>query len=239
MERKLIFLDTETTGTEEKDRLIQLAYRTSDGKEVNELFRVPIPISIEAMATHHITEKMLHGKPYFRESEVYHDLKERLERGEILVAHNAKFDIAMLEKEGIRVGSFIDTLKVARALDPEGKIPSYKMQYLRYYLGIEIGATAHDAWGDILVLEKLFYRMLKKMVESTGKTSDEMIDEMIAISQKPSFIHRIQFGKYKGEKIEDIAREDPDYLRWLLKEKEKNPEGEEDWIYTLRKVLHL
>jgi len=239
MKHTLIFLDTETTGTEKEDRLIQLAYRTSDGEEVNELFNPGRKIAIEAMAVHHITEKMIQGKEKFSESETYRKLKKRLEKGNILVAHNAQFDIAMLEKEGLKIPNFIDTLKVARHLDQEGKIPSYAMQYLRYFLDIEVEAIAHDAWGDILVLEKLFYRMLKKMKEKTGKETDDMIKEMMEISRKPSYIHRISFGKYKGEKLEDIALQDPDYLRWLLKEKEKQGEGEEDWIYSLKKALHI
>jgi hypothetical protein len=47
----LAFTDTETTGTEEEDRLLQLAYRCG-GKDVNELYRPPVPINLMAMATH-------------------------------------------------------------------------------------------------------------------------------------------------------------------------------------------
>ena len=239
MMKTLIFLDTETTGTSEQDRLIQLAYRTSDGEEVNELFNPGLPIAIEAMAVHHITEKMVKGKPRFQESPVYDRLRERLERGDIVVAHNASFDVAMLEKEGLKVPSYIDTLKVARYLDPEAKISSYSLQYLRYLLGIEVEANAHDAWGDILVLEKLFYRMLKKMKEVSGKPSDVLIEEMVRISCQPALIRRMNFGKYRGKLLSDLAERDPEYLRWLLAEKEKSPKGEEDWIYSLRKVLGL
>ncbi len=56
MKYKLLFLDTETTGNEEHDRLCQVAY--SDGTTRHSaLFKPPIPISIESMAVHHITEK--------------------------------------------------------------------------------------------------------------------------------------------------------------------------------------
>ena len=183
-EKKLIFLDTETTGTDIEDKLIQVAYRTTDNVDVNELFTPDLPIKIGAMAVHHITEKMISGKPAFVGSPVYLDLEKRFAAGEIFIAHNAKFDINMLEKEGLKIGTFIDTLKVARALDPDSKIDSYAMQYLRYLLGIEIEAQAHDAWGDILVLEQLFYRMLKKIMESQDISKDEAIDWMIEISTK-------------------------------------------------------
>ncbi len=238
-EKKLIFIDTETTGTENEDRLIQVAYRTTDGFDVNEFFKPELPIKIGAMAVHHITEKMVENKPYFKNSPTYNDLKKRLSAGEIFVAHNAPFDIAMLEKEGLKIGSFIDTLKVARALDPHAKIESYAMQYLRYLLSIEIEATAHDAWGDILVLEQLFYRMLKKIMETKKIDEKEALNYMIDISSKPSLIRSINFGKYKGCKIEDIAEKDPGYLKWLLSEKEKSNEDETDWIYSLKRFLHL
>jgi exodeoxyribonuclease X len=38
-----IFLDTETTGTEEKDRMCQLAYKIETSAIVNELFKPPFP----------------------------------------------------------------------------------------------------------------------------------------------------------------------------------------------------
>ena len=41
-----IFLDTETTGTDEDDRLCQIAFKTEDGLIVNELFNPGKPISI-------------------------------------------------------------------------------------------------------------------------------------------------------------------------------------------------
>lgn len=237
--KTLIFLDTETTGTDIEDRLIQVAYRTTDGVDVNELYKPELAIKIAAMAVHHITEKMIVDKPSFKNSPAYKDLEKRFAAGEIFVAHNAKFDIAMLEKEGLKIGTFIDTLKVARHLDPESKIDSYAMQYLRYLLGIEVEATAHDAWGDILVLEQVFYRMLKKMMASQSISKEEAIKQMIEISSKPSLIRSINFGKHKGSKLEDIAKTDVGYLKWLLGEKMKSDEDEEDWIYSLKHYLHI
>jgi len=239
IERTLLFIDTETTGTGPEDKLIQVAYRTTDGIDVNELYKPNRPIEIAAMAVHHITEKMIANKPAFIGHNVYEDLKKRFARGEIFIAHNAKFDINMIEKEGLHVGTFIDTLKVARHLDPESKIDSYGMQYLRYLLGIEIEATAHDAWGDILVLEQVFYRMLKKMMTASDISKEQAIEKMIEISTKPSLIRSINFGKYKGGKLEDIAKNDTGYLKWLLGEKMKSDEDEEDWIYSLKHYLHI
>jgi len=118
-----IFLDTETTGTEKKDRLCQLAYKTETGKIVNQLFKPPLPIAIEPMSIHHITNEMVENKPAFKDSPDHRKLVDLLNDDKnILVAHNAKFDVNMLEKEGVHPKRVICTLKLARHMDPEGVI---------------------------------------------------------------------------------------------------------------------
>ncbi len=234
--KKIIYLDTETTGNEEKDRLCQLAYK--DGEtSFSELYKPSLPISIESSAVCHITNKMVADKPTFSDSKDYSHIKKLLEdENAVLVAHNAKFDLGMLEKEGIAPPHHICTLRVARYLDRDGVIPRHNLQYLRYYLEIEIDATAHDAAGDVLVLEKLFERLLKKVTEEEGDEK-KALSKMIEVSNTPSLIPVITFGKYAGRKIADLAREDPGYLMWLLTEKRKSEGDEEDWIFTLEKNL--
>lgn len=235
----LVFLDTETTGNEPDDVLLQIAYRTTDdADDVNELFNPGKPIKIGAMAVHHITEKMVADKPSFVNSPAYHDLQSRA-RDNIFVAHNAKFDVAMLEKEGIHPTRIIDTLKIARALDPQNKIESYALQYLRYLLNIEVEAIAHDAFGDILVLEQLFWRLAKKIMETKNISLQSAVDMMLEISEQPLLIRYFQFGKYKNTSVEEVAKTDPGYLSWLLEQKKNSeqPEMEEDWIYTLEYYL--
>lgn len=237
---ELIFLDTETTGNGPDDRLIQVAYTVNDDSPfVDELYTPPLPIKIEAMAVHHITEKMIEGKPAFPGSKEFKDLEERFSRGAIMIAHNAPFDAGMLEKEGLAPGRVIDTLKIAHHLDPDGKISSYKLQYLRYLLGIEVQATAHDAKGDVLVLEQLFYRFLKKMMEKENISQDTAIEQMINITEAPLEHKFFPFGKHKNKSILDVAREDRGYLEWLLRTKEEQEPDDTDWIFTLKKALGI
>lgn len=239
MSHKLLFLDTETTGNEKKDFLCQIAW--SDGKTRHTaLFKPPIQISIESMAIHHITNKAVAHKPLFKFSTEHAALSKQLKDEEtVLIAHNAIFDLGMLAKENLVPQAFICTLRVARYLDPEEKIPSYRLQYLRYYLDLEIeqSAIAHDALGDVLVLEKLFDRLLKKIIETDNCSENEAYKKMIDISSHPSLIKTFKFGKYNEKKVEEIAKSDPGYLEWLLAQKlESNPD-DEDWIYTLKHYL--
>jgi len=206
-----IFLDTETTGSGNKDRLCQLAYKLDTGEIVNELFKPPLPIGIEAMSFNHITNEMVADKPAFRDSPEYFQLVDLLaDDKNILVAHHAQFDINMLLKEGVHPKKFICTFKLAKYLYPKGKIPSYSLQYLRYYLGFQIQATAHDALGDTLVLEKLFERLFVKMKNNFNL--DEVEGRMMEISNNPVMLSRINFGKHKGGLFRDIPL---DYLQWL------------------------
>ncbi len=237
MSYKLLFFDTETTGNRENDRLCQIAYICEEAIG-NEMFKPPLPISIDAMAVHHITNKMVDGKPVFIDSPSHAYLRERAQDPEtVFVAHNAPFDLGMLKKEGIEPMNTICTLKVVRALDDENKIPSYKLQYLRYLLDIDIEATAHDAMGDVLVLQKVYAYLEKLLREKRNLDTDEAIRIMIDISSLPSLLKHITFGKHKGKTIADVAKEDRGYLEWLYKEKQKDAANETEWIYTLEFYL--
>ena len=236
---RIIFLDTETTGNSDTDRLCQLAVkeRYIDEPLINALYKPPVPISIESMAIHHITERMVAGKPAFKDAAEYVGLKDLLEHEEtITVAHNATFDSAMLAREGIVPRQTICTYKLAYALDPSDILPNYRLQYLRYLLDLDVEAEAHDAWGDVLVLEALFERFAEKMKERHG-TEEAALEAMLAISARPLLFTTLRFGKYNGKKIEEVVKTDQDYLEWLLREKEKDPAGEADWIYTLKHYL--
>lgn len=241
---ELLFLDTETTGTEEKDRLIQVAYAKEFDAEVTcELFKPEVPIAIMAQATSHITPRMVENKEAFKTSETAMKLQELL-KTHALVAHNAKFDIKMLQKEGIEVPNFICTLKIARYLDKNAVIESYGLQYLRYLLDLDVTATAHDAKGDVIVLMALFKRLVKKVSEITDNGEDTeggLYAEMVRISKQPIEFVKFNFGKHKGKTVAEVANDpyDRSYLNWLLKEKLANEPDDEDWIFTLKKHLNV
>ena len=233
----LVFLDTETTGINFEDRLCQLAFKTKE-ETYCELFKAPLRIPPEASAVTHITNKMVADKDTFRESKEFQRIKKLLEdRNTIMVCHNAPFDDGMIRKEGITPAQYICTLKVVRYLDKDAKFSQYKLQYLRYFLELEVEAQAHDALGDVLVLEKFFDYLLVEMKKETGANEEQAIAKMIEISNNPSLLLSFNFGKHNGKKISEVAQADPGYLEWLLAQKMQNPNGEEDWIYTLKYYL--
>ncbi len=234
---RLIFFDTETTGNTESDFLCQIAYKTGDESFAG-LYKPEKKIPPEASAVHHITNKMVGDKPAFKDSGDFKKIKKLFEQDDaVVVAHNAPFDLPMIKKEGIEPERFICTLRLARHLDPEEKITSYRLQNLRYLLDLDIEATAHDAMGDVLVLEKLFERLKNKMMKEGSLSEEEVIEKMIEISSQPSLLRTFRFGKHNGKRVDEVAKTDRGYLQWLLAEKEKSDQSDEDWIYTLKHYL--
>ena len=241
---KLIFFDTETTGNTEKDFLCQIAYKVHDpstslgASTFAGLYKPPIKIPPEASAVHHITNKMVKDLPAFKESGDLPRVKKVFEdKDAIVVAHNAPFDLLMIKKEGIEPEKSICTLRVARHLDKEEKIERFNLQYLRYLLDLDVEADAHNALGDVLVLEKLFERLKNKMMESENSGEKETLEKMIEISSHPSLLHTFKFGKHNGKRIEEVMRIDRGYLEWLLAQKLNGEGVDEDWIYTLKHHL--
>lgn len=223
-----IFLDTETTDRGPADRLCQIAFKTEDGLTVNELFNPGRPISIDAMAVHHITNEMVQDKPSFRGSDAWHQLQNLIKSDRnVMVAHNAAFDVDMLKKEGIEPKRVVCTFKLARYFDKDGLIPRYSLQYLRYYLKLDVDATAHSALGDILVLEALFQHIHLKAVEEFKDDADARI---IEVSNKPVLYRRMPFGKHKGLKMSKVPA---DYLKWLAR-----TDLDEDLRYTVDHYLN-
>ena len=222
-----IYLDIKTTGNGPADRLCQIAFKIKGGYTVNELFNPRMPISIDAMTVHHITNEMEVEKPQFRNSDTWRKLQDLINSdGNVMVAHNSAFDVDMLKKEGIEPKNVICTLKLARYFDKDGVIPKYGLQYLRYYLKLNVDATPHTALGDILVLEALFNRIYAKAVIEFG---DDTVAKMIELSSKPVLYRKMPFGKHKGLRMEEVPL---DYLQWL-----SGTDLEEDLRYTIEQYL--
>ncbi len=243
----LIFLDTETTGNDlESDRLCQVCFKVG-GKLTVKNFKPTVPISVKAMSVTNITNKVVENEEKFAGSDTQKELQELLNEN-ILVAHNAKFDIAMLENDGMTVPKFICTLRLARYLDEKVEIPEYNLQYLRYHYDVfgedgrgelkDVEIIPHSADGDVLVLEAVFNYLYEEAKNKAGGDigEEEIINRMVDISSKPSIIKKFTFGKYADKMVDEVLRYDRGYLEWFLKTKEE--EGtDEDWIYTLKYFL--
>ena len=236
---KYVILDTETTGVEEEDRIIQLSYLVTDMEgnilEVHDdLCTAPLPTKFDSMAIHNITPEMLEGKPVCVDTKAFARLNELNVPENIMVIQNAEFDEAMLAKEGFTsVMNLIDTYRILRkkyALQtPHG------LQHKRYELGLykrepelinELGVEvrAHDALGDVVVLKLFLDHLL-----NDGQDRDEMME----LCSAPIMLDIMTFGKHKGKTFEEIALNDRNSLQYMI----DTFDLDGDLRYTMEKIM--
>ncbi|MDQ7023648.1 MAG: hypothetical protein Q9M97_09225 [Candidatus Gracilibacteria bacterium] len=220
--------------------MIQLAYRKlENGEKTDEnlFFMTDTKIEVGSMAVHGIYPKLLEKKS---EGKYLDDNSRTMLEKEfttnILVAHNMDFDKDVLGKEGIKYGEkLIDTLKVAKTMwaegvlfNSEGNAPEYvNLQYLRYFFelyeitdkdGVEECTTAHDAFGDVIVLENIFYSLFERAKKELNISDEKTLEIMQRITAKEfSMIKTMRIGKYRGKSFEEVAKLDKGYLEWVTK----------------------
>ena len=240
-----VLFDTETTGNQEDDKVIQFGAMIVDQKgkveAFDELCSTNVDIKLEAMEVHNITPDLLINKPKAIETSFYKRLEELNTNENYLIAHNISFDMGMIKKEGfVNQYQLIDTLRCAKHLYPD--LPYHRLQYIRYALELyktetaeaaknNITIKAHDAIGDVLVMKLFLTKLVGKCREMYPDYNP--IEKLVDLTKTPVFMKTFKFGKHKGKDIESVAKEDAGYLNWMR----TNMELDEDLRYTLDKVL--
>jgi DNA polymerase III subunit epsilon len=91
-----LFLDTETTGLDDKAEVVELAVVNADGKILVDTLIKPVnPIPREATALHGITNEMVKTAPCWQD--IYPEISAFI-TGRLVLAYNAPFDARMLEQ---------------------------------------------------------------------------------------------------------------------------------------------
>lgn len=157
----------------------------------------------------------------------------------MFVAHNALYDIGILRNEGVGVESYIDTLRVSRHVIVSEQ---YKLHYLRYFLKLNVDGQAHDAWGDVAVLEALFEYLKTVVKDAFNLEGDEaIIKKMFELTNTPVLMPIFKFGKYTGKTFDEVSLIDRGYLEWLYDSEMRNDPARqsEDLLFTLKHYLNL
>ena len=206
-------VDTETTGAEETDQVVEVAsvqLRLNGFADVvkvrtwSSLFRPTVPVSAIGRAAHHITDAEL-----ARAKTVVESLPLPIV-GDVIACHNAEFDLKMLTQSGVPREALpervICTWRCSMHLFPDA--PRHSNQVLRYHLGFEpVGGKSklppHRALPDAQITAGLLVRMMRQ------KTPDELVK----MTKLPVLLHTVRFGKYRGQLWETL---DEGYLHWIL-----------------------
>jgi len=233
---RLLFIDLETTGLEEKDRICELAVIVEDEKilSLSALCKSSKKISTEAMAVHHITNEMLKQGQACEKTEVFQSLQNNNNEANVLISHNISFNLHMLEKEGFSSRmKHIDTLRCTKALINE--CGQFSLQFLRYELllykdelqlskDLGVCLSSHRALSDALHVKLLYQTLLEYAT----------LSQLIEISSHPILMQKFPFGKYKDRYIEELVNLDRAYLHWML---ENIKDMDEDLRYSIKYYL--
>jgi len=206
-----LILDTETTGIDEPQpvEIAWLRIEGPDNLKVEQMFcsryKPSKPISLGAMATHHIMpEDLINCEPH---------TAFRLPDGiEYLIGHNVDFDWQAIGKPAVKR---IDTLAFSRKLWPQADSHSQgAMLYLldrknaRSYL-----RNSHSAQVDAYNCFRLLRHILDKLRVMTWEA-------LWLLSEDARVPDVMSFGKHKGMAIKDVPA---DYKRWLLGQPDVDP----------------
>lgn len=173
------------------------------------LVRTETPMSLTALATHHIPEDVVRtsGIPWNSAKATLMGIGTSDGVPDIFAAHNAEFEKAFFNPPDSK---WIDTYKVALHLWPDS--PSHGNQVLRYYLDLEVGEGAsppHRALPDAWVTAHILIKALEHI--------DSSVEKLVAWSSEPPYLLKMPFGKYAGQRFDEIPE---DYLSWILRQKD-------------------
>lgn len=163
--REIIF-DTETTGLDrKKDRVIEIGCveivdMVPAGRTFHQYCNPLMPVSREAYRIHGLSDVFLATKPTFKR---IHNRFLSFIEGARLVAHNATFDISMINEELDRLGiaplenEVVDTLAMAREVHPRRK---HTLDALCSIYNIDTSRrTEHGALLDSELLAQVYIEM--------------------------------------------------------------------------------
>jgi exodeoxyribonuclease X len=158
------------------------------------------PISLGALATHHIMDEELVNCPA--------SSSFRLPAGtKYLIGHNIDFDWAAIGSPEVKR---ICTLALARSLWPN--LDSHTQSALLYYFERETAReqlrNAHSALADVWICSKIVGQIINKLHPVS-------LDALWEMSEKARIPTTMPYGKHKGELISQVPT---DYKQWLLRQ---------------------
>jgi DNA polymerase III subunit epsilon len=250
LKRPISFFDLETTGTSfDVDRIIELAVlKIEPGGQMHRFesrIDPEIKIPIEATRVHGITDADVQGKPKFLE--IAPRLLELIDGSDLGGFNVARFDVPFLEQEFKRAGidfqlakhQVVDVMAIYHSKEPRNLTAA-----VRFYCHAA-HEEAHSAFADARAAWKILNAQLQlyddlpndvAQLAAFAGVPTAFLDSGRKFEERhgePSFA----FGKYRGQTLNKIAQEDPDYLQWMLTGMDPHPPADTQEI--IKVALHL
>lgn len=231
LDRPVVVFDTETTGVNPRsDRIVEIACVkiSPDGRREEWVRRVNpgVPIPPASTAIHGIRDEDVKGLPPFRE--VARELAEFLEGCDLAGYNISGFDLPALRIEFLRAGVAFDVAG-RRLLDAQRiffvREPRHLSAAARFYCQAEHDG-AHGALADaemtLRVLEGQLARYpdIPRSVSQLHELFCAGLDQDLDPEGRFRLVHgepTVNFGKNRGRSLREMSREEPGFLRWILK----------------------
>ncbi|MFN2251768.1 MAG: exonuclease domain-containing protein [Anaerolineae bacterium] len=229
LQRPIIFFDLEATGTDPAtDRIVELAAIKiwPDGRREEKCrrFNPTIPIPPGATAVHGITDEDVKDEPEFeRVARGDRGIRAFFEGCDLAGFNIIKYDVPLLAAEMERAGetldltrvSLVDAFRIFVEHEPRDLAGAVAFYLEREHDGAH-GAAA-DAQAALEVLEAQLARY-----EDLGATPDSLDGrnpDFVDVQGKLLWVDgqvTLDFGKHKGARLEQLARDEPSYVDWML-----------------------
>lgn len=243
----LLFFDIESTGLDiSKDRIIEISAVKvhPDGKEElktkrinpgNDQYGNPIQINPDAQKVHGISLEDLKDCPTF--NQIAKSFYNWMEGCDIAGYNLMKFDIPLLVEELLRVSndpknSFhfdVDSFRKRKIIDVQNIFHKMEQRTLsaayKFYCKKDL-ENAHSAEADTIAT----YEVLKSQLDRYPDTLKNDVNMLAEFSTRSKFVdyagriiindkeeNIINFGKYKGRKVEEVIEKEPSYYDWIQK----------------------
>ena len=230
LKNPLVFFDLETTGVNiNNDRIVEICYLKvyPNGNEESKTMRINPGMHIpeQSSAVHGIYDEDVADCPTFKE--VAKVIARDIEGCDLAGFNSNRFDVPLLAEEFLRAGvdidmsrrKFIDVQVIYHKLEQRTLSAAYK-----FYCDKNL-EDAHTAEADT----RATYEVLKAQLD---RYPEALQNDMGFLSEYSSFTRNVDFagrmvyneqniptfnfGKYKGQPVEEVLRKDPGYYSWML-----------------------
>ena len=230
LKNPLVFFDLETTGVNiNTDRIVEICYLKvyPNGNEESKTMRINPEMHIpeQSSAVHGIYDEDVADCPTFKE--VAKVIARDIEGCDLAGFNSNRFDVPLLAEEFLRAGvdidmsrrKFIDVQVIYHKLEQRTLSAAYK-----FYCDKNL-EDAHTAEADT----RATYEVLKAQLD---RYPEALQNDMGFLSEYSSFTRNVDFagrmvyneqniptfnfGKYKGQPVEEVLRKDPGYYSWML-----------------------
>ena len=230
LERPLVVLDLETTGTKvQTDRIVEISLLRllPDGTNQIKTRRLNpgSPIPAEATAIHGITDADVANEPSFRQ--IARSLVAQLEGCDLSGYNVWHFDLKILVNEFRRADvpfsvegrHIIDPCRIFHKREPRDLTAA-----LKFYCRME-HEGAHGAQADVLAALLVLDSQVERY-EDLPRTIPELHDAMDypdIVDPDGKFVRRedgvilFNFSEHSGKAVDEVARTEPSFLEWMIK----------------------